>query len=390
MLEPMDSFEPLVSICLPTHSRLRGGHLQSAVHSVLSQSYSNFELLIVDDCSTDGSQEFLSNVASSDSRVTNIRLDKRVGLPAYSAARAYTQSRGELIVLVTDDSILRPDNLQNLVSVFAKSADVALAYGMTLLHNTRETSTLGKQVTVDDLREANHLGNSSVMLRKSVIEDVGYYDPHIVLKRACDWDLWLRVFEKYKVEFIPAVLSEEFGPVLSDSLCRSTQMFPDLVRKYMAIDRSQLLHPARIVSGAHCISDFPFALQGVELECVQLLMLEHYLAVADVSKIAQVSKQVLAHGGESARILWKGIASADESEDNVAKLVLFAVKYYEQYGASKRESVDELRRLVELEEEHCELHNRYHSLQRSVSWRLTRPLRDLKAALRKKPIEVTR
>src|SRR2546430_3881689 len=73
---------PLVSVILPTYARHASGRLQRAVDSVLSQSFTNFELIIVDDGSTDGSNEFIEHCRALDPRVVHVRHELNSGLPA--------------------------------------------------------------------------------------------------------------------------------------------------------------------------------------------------------------------------------------------------------------------------------------------------------------------
>ena len=87
----------IVSVLLPTYNRNDSGLLSNAINSVLSQDFSDLELLVCDDGSIDGSAETIRKFAEQDNRVKHIRFDENVGLPAYTTAVAFTQSIGQFI-----------------------------------------------------------------------------------------------------------------------------------------------------------------------------------------------------------------------------------------------------------------------------------------------------
>jgi glycosyltransferase involved in cell wall biosynthesis len=371
----------LISVCLPTHNRFESGFLQRAIESILGQSYKDWELIVVDDGSLDGTEQYLKKIACEDSRIQHIRLQERVGLPAYGMAVAFMQSRGEFLAFASDDCQFRRDHLQWLVKPLINSPQVAMSYGKTVMHFSDGTAEFGKQASAQELKIENCIGNSAALLRRSVVTDVGYYDPHVILKRASDWDLWLRVWNKYPTAFVSEVVVDEFGPQLADSLCRSTHYFPELVGRYMETDRSSVLNPVNIARKTGCIADVPFALSAAEEKQFDLLLLEHHLQLGDVQHVAESARKIIGHDVETMR-LWKSIPQRTQSEEaEQASLVLFATKYYDRYQNVRSNYFQQLQRLAKLEIEHQQLNEQYHCLQRSASWKLTRPLRELKSAV---------
>ena len=79
----------------------------------------------------------------------------------------------------------------------------------------------------------NHVPNVTVMMPRQIIEDIGFYDPHILLKRFCDWDLWVRISNKYAVRYVPHVLADEYGGLLPESLGNSISLNTPLMLKYV-------------------------------------------------------------------------------------------------------------------------------------------------------------
>ena len=89
--------KPLISVFIPTHARYRNGFLEKAIDSILAQTYTRFELFVVDDGSVDGTQKYLQKLSQRDNRVKHIRFDRNIGLPALTLFKAYLQSKGEFI-----------------------------------------------------------------------------------------------------------------------------------------------------------------------------------------------------------------------------------------------------------------------------------------------------
>ena len=106
--------QPLVSIIMPVYNCEK--YISEAIESVLSQSYQNWELLIVDDGSTDHSPEIIDRYAQKDVRIQSFH-NKNEGV---SAARNFALSKisGELVTFIDSDDVYHPDRLQRMASVF--------------------------------------------------------------------------------------------------------------------------------------------------------------------------------------------------------------------------------------------------------------------------------
>lgn len=371
--------KPLVSVFLPTCARYRNGMLKAAVDSVLEQDYAPFEFLIVDDGSVDGTNEYLQELSARDSRVKHIRFNKNVGLPALTLAKALLESKGDYLAFNFDDTVLRKDCLSKLVNRMEAEPKLEMAYGQTIMHMPNGDIVYGKEPDLDELKKFNFIGNASVMLRRSVINRVGWYDPHILLKRSCDWDLWLRIFKSSSVGFLPEVLSDEYGQSLTDSFRRAYYIFEDLVDRYMATDRDSMLNPEALVSGQYSITNMSIAANSEEKKQLYMACLEHFVRVLDMDNIAKLATDLLASGYQDVQQLWQrmnmanGVASADKTQ-----LVLLGTTYYysNKLTAAQSSLHEHEAELRDASQELGELKDNYHALLRSVSWRLTKPLRE--------------
>lgn len=177
-----------------------GGHLCESVDSLLTQTFRDFELLIIDDASTDDSWEQIG--AFSDPRIQALRNTKNIGLPATLNA-GLRLARGEFIARQDQDDTSQPDRLQAQVDYFDAHPEVAILGTDAILIND-DGKYCGRWRTPGDaalVRMAlcfdNCLPHSSVMMRASIVRDRfgGYREVH-----ACeDYDLWSRVAAEHPV-----------------------------------------------------------------------------------------------------------------------------------------------------------------------------------------------
>ena len=104
--------KPLVSIVLPTYNGYR--FLEKSICSILNQSHSNWELIIVDDASTDESPEIIDKYVLADKRIRSIRHETNRKIPA-ALNTGFTQAEGVYLTWTSDDNCYKPDALVNMV-----------------------------------------------------------------------------------------------------------------------------------------------------------------------------------------------------------------------------------------------------------------------------------
>lgn len=197
--------EPLVSVIIPNYNHAQ--YLGDAIRSVLAQTYRNYEIIVIDDGSTDNSRA----VATEFGERVNYIYQNNAGL---SAARntGINASNGSLIGVLDADDMYEPDYLNVLVAALQEHPDAAGVYcGYQFVDDLNRPlpQVEARQVKPDRLYAALLEGNffvpESIFLRRSVYEDVGLFDESL---RACeDWDVWLRVAKKYKLIHSPKILT---------------------------------------------------------------------------------------------------------------------------------------------------------------------------------------
>jgi glycosyltransferase involved in cell wall biosynthesis len=275
--------KPLVSIFLPTFRRRLGGFLEQSIESVLNQTYKEFELIVADDGSTDGSADLIAWYARSDSRVKHIRFERNIGLPALTLGLCSNKANGSLYAFVFDDCTLMPYHLERLTEAFDANPAAAMVYGQAEAHWKNGRSTIiGQPYSAFDMRVGNnHIPNVSVMLRRSTVAQFGWYDPHVILKRFCDWDLWLRIGTERQPVFVNEVLAHENGTKLTDSLGEQVTVHTDLMLRYSRTDRNDSLLPQRLPSYDPLRTDVLHNMSEEDISNINYLILEHLLAIKD-------------------------------------------------------------------------------------------------------------
>lgn len=184
----------LVSIVLPT--RNRSSVLTRAIDSVRDQTHARWELIVVDDGSTDDTADLVRSIAAADSRISILLNAASVGAAA-ARNRGIAAARGDLIAFIDDDAEWLPRKLELQLAALAESPEAGLAYSRFLYRDDRGSYRLigsadaaGDNAVAALLRSA-FIDTSVILVRKELIEWIGGFDE--TLPRLQDWDLVLRL-----------------------------------------------------------------------------------------------------------------------------------------------------------------------------------------------------
>ena len=177
--------EPLISIVLPTHN---GSHyVEDSIRSCISQSYKNWELIIVDDASTDDTPMKIATF--TDTRVRIVRHQTNRRLPG-ALNTGFSLAGGEYLTWTSDDNYYRPAALQEMVAFLREHPNVGVVY--TDYSIVDERGAVIYNISVSDPEELIH-GNcvgSSFLYRREVQVKLGGYSEDMFL--AEDYDFWVR------------------------------------------------------------------------------------------------------------------------------------------------------------------------------------------------------
>lgn len=199
----MQNSNPAVSVVIPAFNP--GAYLLPAVQSILSQTFQDFELIVIDDGSTDGSFAALKQI--EDKRLRIERNPGNLGLVA-TRNKGISLSRAPLMAILDSDDIAKPERLEKQVARFNAEPELALlgTWADIIDDQGKEFNHIDISANTHEeicrkIFTSNQFVQSSVMLRVDAARAVGGYpsSPDV----AEDYALWLRLIENYRVANLP-------------------------------------------------------------------------------------------------------------------------------------------------------------------------------------------
>jgi GT2 family glycosyltransferase len=197
---PASSATPRVSVVLPVYNH--GRFLPGAIESLCAQTFADFELIIVNDGSTDDTRAVLDAV--TDPRISVIHQENRRLPTALNVG--FARARGELFTWVSADNYCAPLFLEGLVGALDRYPEAAFAYSAFAWIDAADRIAgihRDQAVSYRALLKQNP-GLAAFLYRRSVCAAVGEYDP--ALEGAEDWDMWLRIAERAPAVYVPEIL----------------------------------------------------------------------------------------------------------------------------------------------------------------------------------------
>ena len=193
----------MISIVLPVYNGER--YLADSINSILNQTYKDFELIIVNDCSTDSSLEIIEEFARTDPRIIIIYNEQNQKLPR-SLNIGFSHCHGEYYTWTSDDNLMLPDFCEAMITKLQNS-NADLVFSRCGIVDS-SGSRIGKTELYDDLDEiyCNNIVLASFMYRRKVHDALNGYDTNKFLVE--DYDFWLRAYRQFRFAYIPDILYE--------------------------------------------------------------------------------------------------------------------------------------------------------------------------------------
>nr|WP_325178856.1 glycosyltransferase [uncultured Oscillibacter sp.] len=191
---------PKVSIIMPVYNGEK--YLEEAIQSILLQTFQDWELWLVNDCSTDSSLKIMEKYAGENDKIQIITNSENYQLPR-SLNIGFRHARGTYLTWTSDDNFYQPDAVEVMVRELENHPDCGLVCcdvdylfedGAVMAHRFPDASQLYLENVV----------GACFLYRREVLETVGEYDPAMFLVE--DYDYWLRISQKYPVVHIPRCL----------------------------------------------------------------------------------------------------------------------------------------------------------------------------------------
>ena len=202
LMRPKDELVPTISIVLPVHNGSK--YLRESIESCLMQTFRNWELIIVNDCSTDESGVIAEEYAVRDKRVRVIHNETNLKLPA-SLNVGFRYAKGEYLTWTSDDNRYLPNALQRMIDFLRDQPKYQMVCAAMKVIDGE--GKLKKRRIFRPLRRHLLSGNTiggCFLYHKSVLETVGGYDENCFLIE--DYEYWLRIASHYAIGRINDVL----------------------------------------------------------------------------------------------------------------------------------------------------------------------------------------
>lgn len=200
----------LISIIMPTYNRV--STIGSAIESVLEQSYDNWELIIVDDGSTDGTEQLVSKYLGN--RIKYFKNSKNMGANC-SRNRGILLAKGEYITFLDSDCRYKKSKLKEQIETIELGYDMVFCsfeYYKGAECSIRPIRLEDKKYYDKNLKEIlarqNVIDTSTMLIKRTVLERVGLFDE--AMPRMQDYELAIRIVKQSKVKYMEAALVENY------------------------------------------------------------------------------------------------------------------------------------------------------------------------------------
>jgi glycosyltransferase involved in cell wall biosynthesis len=417
---------PVVSVIIPSYNH--GRFLKSAVESVRSQTLDDIEIIVVDDGSTDGSQQLISDFCDlKDDRLHSIVFGKNLG--ACTAINVgISAAKGSLIAICNSDDLWQPYKLNMQLNSLMQSPEIGAVFtDVCWIDEERKKIRASALPFVDIFRQRNrsrtewlrHLievGNClchpSVLIRRNVYDSCGTYDNRY--RQVPDYDMWIRVVEKFQIlvlsdQSVNFRLLQNQGNTSSPSPSnsnRSANEIARILRQFFArVNRENFFSAfgtMKMPSDVHFCFALEKALYLLKRQAsndtlfrdIGLGILYEFLNRGDSSEILanyglpRHMAQILAgisspwvDGRHSAHLSSTENELLDYISGGAGHFVIPSTPRTELPARVESPAVEEEESLTK---ESKILRSQFENLIGSISWKSTRPLREIKALVLRK------
>lgn len=196
---------PLVSVIVTTFNR--ASLLSQTLASILAQTFGDFELIVVDNMSTDETSNYVNGL--DDERVRYFK-NPNYGVIAVNRNYGVMQAKGEYVAFCDDDDLWMVDKLSKQIELLNENSNVVLTYshaesflGEKIISKRMNRRTVHQNHFFQLLR-GNFIPNSSVLIRRDVFNALGGLNESTSIRE--DYDMWLRIANSYSILGIDQVL----------------------------------------------------------------------------------------------------------------------------------------------------------------------------------------
>jgi glycosyltransferase involved in cell wall biosynthesis len=216
---------PEISVVIPTYNS--AAFLMQTLASIFRQEFVDYEIIVVDDCSSDNTEAIVAAIA--DPRLRYIRLPKRHGGPSGPRNVGIRAARADVIALFDSDDLMSPGRFGRELALLKANPDIGFVFTNAIKFKSESGEVLGafldgydrfnslakRSTDIPDcsivasadayecLLHENYVLTCGTAVPRRIFEQVGYFDEE--LGNADDWDMWLRIARNFDVGFVDAI-----------------------------------------------------------------------------------------------------------------------------------------------------------------------------------------
>lgn len=190
---------PLVSIVLPSYNGEK--YIRQSIESILAQSYENWELIIVDDCSTDDTPKIGREYCRKDSRIKYMRNKTNLKLPA-SLNAGFDAATGAYLTWTSDDNAFKPCAIEIMLSELEKNDNLGLVYcDYDFIDQDGRYISSSTSIKSPLFISCYNVVGACFMYPAHIRDEIGPYATDLFLVE--DYDYWLRIARNNKIKHLP-------------------------------------------------------------------------------------------------------------------------------------------------------------------------------------------
>lgn len=193
----------LISVVLPIYNGEK--YMIQSINSIINQTYKNWELIIIDDCSTDRTAIIAKQYASKDSRIKYYKNDKNMKLPK-TLNKGFSLAKGDYLTWTSDDNLYISNAFEKMYRKLKDSKDIEFIYSSCEIIDENGNNLDYMYASSQGSKEiiGSNIVGACFMYTRKVYESIGDYDENYILVE--DYDYWLRIFSKFNTTYIEDIL----------------------------------------------------------------------------------------------------------------------------------------------------------------------------------------
>ena len=221
--------------------------LARSVESVLTQTLTAVELIVVDDTADTAVAEWLDGKRNRDPRIALVRRAKPIGIPAVGWIEAFAHARAPWIVIARTSDEFYEDALEGLLNS-ARAYAEAIPFGFVETavrdeatgNTTKVSAGGGGGVSMTVLRTRNFIARHALLIPRRAIETLGFVDPHVLLRHAAEWDFWRRLSDCFELKAVDVAVG------VTRAVVPDTELDGWALEEWMRTPRNDRLLPGRV------------------------------------------------------------------------------------------------------------------------------------------------